>query len=131
MTTNYGRRKDDMLPPIDIPNMTDSQKVLNMVRDAIIGHDTRLQDLRNGLTETQADVNTLKSIVMTGDGPILSHAERIRNLETFTEGIKDTIKYWGRFIAGALLLNFLGFLSGIIVAVIKFLPVLERLATQP
>lgn len=117
------------MPQIDLPNMTDTGKVLTMMRDALIGHDTRLQGLRDDLTETNEDVKLLKANVLTGEGTSLSHAERIRNLEQYVEGVKDSIKYWGRFIGGALLLNFFGFITGIIIAVVKFLPVLERLAT--
>lgn len=119
------------MPQIELPNLSETGKVLNMMRDALISHDTRLQNLRNDLTETNADVDVLKANVLTGEGTSLSHAERIRNLETYVESVKDTIKYWGRLIGGALLLNFLGFMTGIIIAVIKFLPVLERLAAQP
>lgn len=119
------------MPPIDLPNMTETTKVLTMMRDALIGHDTRLQGLRDDLNETNADVELLKANVLTGAGTSLSHAERIRNLETFADGVKDTIKYWGRLIGGALILNFLGFATGILVALIKFLPILERLANQP
>lgn len=117
------------MPTFDLPNMTERTKAINMLRDAVIGHDTRLQGLRDDLNDTKADVKILKANVLTGEGTSLSHAERIRNLETYVEGIKDTIKYWGRFIGGALLLNFLGFMTGIIVAIIKFLPVLEKLAS--
>jgi hypothetical protein len=119
------------MPPIDIPNMTETTKVLTMMRDALIGHDTRLQNLRDDQSELKADVELLKSNVLTGAGTSLSHAERIRNLETFAESVKDTIKYWGRLIGGALILNFLGFATGILVAILKFLPILERLASQP
>lgn len=119
------------VPPLDLTSITEKTRALNMLRDAVIGHDTRLQGLRDDMIETRADVNTLKAAVLTGDGNNLSHAERIRNLETYADSMKDTIKYWGRLIGGALMLNFLGFMTGIMVAVIKFLPVLERLASQP
>lgn len=131
--TDYGKRKDDfnnMLPPIDIPNMTDSQKVLNMLRDGLIAHDTRLQGLRDGLNETDTKVHTLETIVITGDKE-LPHTERIRKLEGYVGDIRDAFRYWGRLVGGALLLNFLAFLGGIIVAIVKFLPVLERLANHP
>lgn len=119
------------MPPIDFPNMTDTQKVLTMLRDGLIAHDTRIQGIRDDMNEHQKDIDMLKTAVLTGDNSgHLSHAERIRNLETYVEGVKDTIKYWGRFIGGALLLNFIGFSTGIIVAVIKFLPVLEKLANS-
>lgn len=120
------------MPQIDLPNLSDTQKVLTMLRDGLIAHDTRLQGLRDDVTEQQKDIDILRTAVLTGDNSgHLSHAERIRNLETYMEGLRDTIKYWGRLIGGALLLNFLGFMTGVLVAVIRFLPVLEKLASQP
>lgn len=134
MPENYGRRKSDVIstiPPINLPNMTDSQKVLNMLRDGLISHDTRLQNMRDELNEHDSEIQLLRKMVVTGDDGTLSHSERIRKLEGFVEKLEDALKYWGRFVGGALLLNFLGFLAGIIVALVKFLPVLERLANQP
>lgn len=120
------------MPQIDLPNLSNTQRVLNMLRDGLIGHDTRLQGLRDDVTEQQKDIDMLKTAVLTGDNSgHLSHAERLRNLETYVDGVKDAIRYWGRLIGGALLLNFLGFSAGVLVAVVKFLPVLERLAAQP
>jgi hypothetical protein len=131
--SDYGRRKGDlntMFPPIDIPSMTDSQKVMNMLRDGLIAHDTRLQNMRDDMSEQEKDITALKKIVIIGNGE-LSHSERIRKLEGFVVKIEDGFKYWGRLIGGALLLNFLGFMTGIIVALIKFLPILEKLAANP
>lgn len=118
-------------PNIDLPNMTETAKILTMMRDALIAHDTRLQGLRDDLNDTTKDVTVLKETVLTGTANSVSQAERIRNLETFAESIKDTIKYWGRLVGGALLLNFIGFMTGVLVAVIRFLPILERLASKP
>lgn len=121
------------IPPIDTPSMTGTTKVLNILRDGLIAHDTRLQNLRTDLTETQNKVEILEKTVITGDltGRELSHSERIRNLETFTGDLRDAIKYWGRYVVGALLLNFIGFMVGILVALIRFLPILEQLAKKP
>ena len=119
------------MPNFDLPNMTENTKVLTIMRDALISHDTRLQNIRDDLNETQADVEILKASVITGTGNNLSLSERVRTLEAFAEGVKDTIKYWGRLIGGALLLNFIGFSTGIIIALIKFLPVLQKLAEKP
>jgi hypothetical protein len=134
MDKSYGRRKDDfvnMLPPIEIPNMTDSQKILNILRDGLISHDTRLQNMRNDMNDQGTDIEVLKKVVLTGDGGILSHAERIRKLEGFIDKLEESLKYWGRLIGGALLLNFLGFITGIIIALVRFLPILEALAKKP
>lgn len=121
------------LPQIELPNLSDTTKVLSMLRDGLISHDTRLQNIRNDLNTVQEDIKMLREVVITGDqdGRELSHAERIRNLETYINNVKNAIQYWGRFIGGALLLNFIGFLAGIILAVMKFLPLLEKLANKP
>lgn len=121
------------MPPIDLPNMTETTKVLTMMRDALISHDTRLQNIRDDLNEARTDVEILKTTTIAGNPAtgLLSHSERLRVLENYAETIKETIKYWGRLIGGALLLNFLGFMAGVIIAVIRFLPILEKLANRP
>lgn len=119
------------IPPIESDEMTNTIKTLNILRDGLISHDTRLQHMRDEFNETKKDVDELKTVVMIGRPGELSHAERIRDLETYINSLKDTVKYWGRLIGGALLLNFLGFTAGILVAVIKFLPILEQLARNP
>ena len=96
------------------PSLTESQKInLN-----IITLNTAINDLQN-------DVRTLNRIVIEGNGE-LPLREQVRNHESF---IKD-IKYWMRFLGGALILQTLAFLAGVFVAVVRFLPLLERLA-QP
>lgn len=121
------------IPPIDLPNLTDRTKVMTMLRDGLISHDTRLQNLRDDQNELRKDVEMLKEAALTGNPStgLLSHSERIRDLEKYAESIKDTIRYWGRLIGGALLLNFLGFMAGIIIALIQFLPILTKLANKP
>ncbi len=100
----------DVLP--EYHNLTDSQKI------NILGI---------GLTDLKNKTNIHEKILVTGDPPTLPLPERVRVLE----GFKINLEYWARFIGGALLLNFLGFATGIIIAVVKFLPVLERLAEKP
>lgn len=100
----------DVMP--EYHNLTDSQKI-NILGMAVT-------DVRNKTDEHH-------KILVLGDPPTLPLPERVRNLEDF----KKNIDYWGRFLGGALLLNFLGFTAGIVVALVKFLPVLERLANQP
>ena len=115
------------MPQIDLPNMTDTGKVLNMMRDAIISHDTRLQGLRDDLGETQKDVEGLKQVVLTGYGTELPLKEVVRNHDGY---IKD-LKYWGRFVGGALIIQTITFFFGVIVALVRFLPILETLAKKP
>ncbi len=121
-----------VIPPIDI-NMTDRTKVMNMLRDGLIAHDTRLQGLRDDINEQKKDIEFIKETTLIGNPStgLLSHSERLRDLETYAESVKDTIRYWGRMIGGALLLNFLGFMTGVIIAVLRFLPILEKLASKP
>lgn len=104
-----------------------------MLRDGIIAHDTRIQDIRNDVNENKKDIEIIKEATLNGNPTtgLISHSERIRELEKYADSIKDTIRYWGRVIGGALLLNFLGFMFGIIVAVLRFLPLLEALAKKP
>jgi len=96
-------------------NLTDSQKInLN-----VITMNTALNDL-------QTDVRELSRIVITGNGE-LPLREQVRNHNAFISGIR----YWTRFIFGVLILQTITVGIGIVIAVVKFLPVLERLATRP
>ncbi len=101
----------DILPEYN--NLTDSQKI-NIIGIAVT-------DLKN-------KSDTYEQILIKGSPPsVLPLPERVRTLERF----QDRFEYWARFLGGALLLNFLGFATGIFVAVVKFLPILEKIANQP
>jgi hypothetical protein len=118
------------MPTIELPtNMTENTKWQTIIREALIAHDTRLQDLRNDAKELRKDIDVLTEATLAGNPTtgLLSHSERIRELEKYADSIKETIRYWGRLIGGALLLNFLGFMTGIVVAVLQFLPLLKAL----
>lgn len=118
--------------PIEIPNLTDTQKSYDAMRNNLLRVNTDVSILQQSDREQNDRIEELEKVVVKGSGDKeLSHAERIRQLESYISSVKDTIKYWGRFIAGALLLNFLGFMTGIIVALIKFLPLIEKLAKTP
>ena len=94
--------------------LSESQKInLN-----VISLNTRVNDL-------QADVNLLNKVVITGNGE-LPLREQVRNHDNF---IRD-IKYWVRFVGGALVLQTIVFLAGIFVTIVKILPALESL-TKP
>lgn len=122
-----------MMPnSIEIPHLTDTQKSYDAMRNNLISVNTGLNTVQEGIKEQENRIAHLEVIVLNGDGnKQLSHSERIRVLESYIDGVRDTIKYWGRLIGGALILNFLGFMAGIIVAIIKFLPVLEKIAKLP
>lgn len=96
--------------------LTDSQKLaLN-----IVTMNTAINDLQTDLREIN------KILVQGGDGE-LPLREQVRNNTTFIL----SIKYWTRFVFGALVLQTIAFGAGIIIALVRFLPVLERLANQP
>lgn len=100
----------DILP--DFSEMTDSQK-MNIYGIAI--------------TQTRNRVDFHEKLLVTGDPPKeLPIPERIRKLEDF----RDTFQYWFRILIGALILQTVAFGYGIFIAVVKFLPILERLSQQ-
>lgn len=119
-STSYGRRKDDImwpeLTPEVLANLTDSQKINIQILQNLTSLNTKLNDLDH-------DVKIHDKLLITGNGsPSLQ--ERLRNVEHFVENMK----YWSRFIGGALILQTLAFFIGIVVAVVRFLPLLEKLA---
>jgi hypothetical protein len=78
-------------------------------------------------------VNTLQEgfelhdkILIKGNGE-LPLREQVRNHER----VISSIQYWSRFVGGALVLQSIAFLTGIVIALIKFLPLLETLAKKP
>lgn len=94
------------------PTLTDSQKLnLNVIT------------LNTAVNDLQMDVKALNKIVITGNGEIPLR-EQVRNHEKFINGVQ----YWGKFVGGALILQTIAFLTGIVVAVVRFLPILEKLA---
>ena len=111
----FGRRKEDMAD-LQIPNLTDSQKLYQ----GMVEH---LMSVSTGLNDVQHTVDEHEKILVKGNGE-LPLREQVRNHDNF---IKD-IKYWVRFVGGAIVLQTLAFTIGLVVAVVKFLPVLEQLA---
>jgi hypothetical protein len=122
MTANYGRRSEDMpteLTPEIISNLTDSQKINLKIIQNLTSINTALNDL-------QHDVLIHDKLLVTGNGePSLQ--ERLRVIESYIDGTK----YWSRFLFGAVVLQTLAFGGAVLLAVIRFLPVLEKLANQP
>ena len=125
MSINLMTIRDDMTDKIletltddVIANMTDSQKINIQILQNLTTLNTRM----NRISEDVANHN---KILVTGNGePSLQ--ERMRNLEEFTQ----SIKYWERFVGGAIIIQTLAFMFGILIAVVKFLPLLESL-TKP
>lgn len=98
----------------DFNDLSDSQKML-IVSLAI--------------NDMQSNIERYNKILITGDnGGQLPLLERVRNLETYINGMKSSMKFWGRTIGAALLVQTLTFLAGIIIALVRFLPVLENLS---
>lgn len=117
----YGKRKDDMsiegLTPEAIASLTDTQKVNIRIIQNLTSLNTALNDLRH-------DVGVHDKLLVTGNGTP-SIQERLRNLESYT----DTLKYWGKFVGGAIVVQTVAFFVAIIVAIVRFLPLLEKLAS--
>lgn len=111
-----GRREADK---IAIPNLTDTQKIFASIVDNQISLNTAINDLQ----ETQIKHH---KILVEGNGE-LPVPERVRNIESFI----GNWKYWSRFIGGAMIIQTIAFAFAIMVALVRFLPVLERLASNP
>ena len=102
--------------PILQPDLTESQKLnLNVI------------SLNTRVNEQQTMLDEHDKLLVRGNGE-RSIKDRLRSVEEYIDATKESIKYWGRFVGGALLLNFLGFTAGILLAVFRFLPLLEQLA---
>jgi len=96
-------------------SLTDSQKMsLNIIT------------MNTAINELQTDFREINKIVVLGNGE-LPLREQVRNNTVFI----SNVKYWTRFIFGALILQTLTMGIGIVVALVRFLPVLEKLATNP
>lgn len=115
------------LPNIELPNLTDTGKILNMLRDAMIAQNTGLQNVRDDVNEIKADVTILNQVIVTGASGELPLKEQVRNHDGY---IKD-LKYWARFIGGALIIQTIAFSFGVIIAIVRFLPLMEALSKQP
>lgn len=123
---HYGRRKDDlMLPTSELPpevynDLPDSQKIHIKMLQNITSLNTVVNDM-------QHKVNVHDEALVTGGNGKPSIQERIRTMEKYI----DNLQYWGRFVGGALVVQTLGFFIGIVIALVRFLPLLERLANKP
>lgn len=107
------------MPEIQIPNMTESQKIFAAIMENQISINTAINDLQ----ETTAKHH---KILVIGNGEI-PLVEQVRNNSSFI----SNIRYWMRFIGGALIIQTIAFAFAVIVAVVKFLPILESLASKP
>lgn len=109
----------------DFRNMDETNRTL-LIWQGLSDIWNKLQETIDHQKEIEADTSVHHRLLITGNGE-LSVLERLRREEDFTKGMK----YWLRFVGGALILQTLTFFVGIIVALIRFLPILERIAQQP
>lgn len=100
------------MPPnsLSFEDMTDSQKMLV---------------ISLALNSIQGDVERHNKILVTGNGD-LPLTEKVRNLEKFA----DTIRFWFRTVAVALVLQTITFGITAVWYGIRFYPLLERIASQ-
>lgn len=96
-----------------LPSLTDSQKInLNIIT------------LNTAVNELQAQTLEHHRILIEGKDGELPLREQVRNNTQFI----SEIRYWTKFVFGALILQTVAFLAGIVIAIIRFLPILEKLA---
>ena len=123
-TKVYGRRKTDMqdideLTPDVLANLTDSQKV----HIKILQNQASISTVMNDITSA---MNMYNKLIITGEDGKPSMQERMRKVEEFI----DNWKYWVRLIGGALIIQTITFFFATIIALIRFLPLLEKLSNQ-
>lgn len=107
------------MPNIEIPNLTDTQKTFQ----AIMQNQLSLNTAVNELQELTAK---LHKVVLEGNGDI-PLVEKVRNHQEFIE----SVKYWQKFLIAALIAQTIAFGTSVVIAVVRFLPVLERIANNP
>ncbi len=96
-----------------LPSLTESQKInLN-----IITLNTAVNDLQHQVGEHHA-------ILVEGKDGELPLREVVRSHSQFI----SEIRYWTKFVFGALIIQTIAFLVGIVIAIVRFLPLLEKLA---
>ena len=105
--------------PISIPNLTDSQKIFASIIENQVSINTVINDLQEMTTKHH-------KVLIEGNGEI-PLVERVRSHELFI----GEIRYWSKFLFGALILQTIAFGAGLVIAVVRFLPILEKLAGQP
>ena len=96
----------------DIAGQTDSKKFLI---------------LSLALNQIQTMVARFQELLVTGKADELSLPERMRNVEKYI----DNLKFWGRFIGTAIVLQTITFGAAAVIYFIKLYPLLEKLSKQP
>lgn len=106
------------LPNLQIPNLTDSQKLYTGMVEHLMSVSTNLNSL-------QEDVHELNKVILLGNGD-LPLREVVRTHENF---IND-IKYWIRFVGAAIILQTLIFAIAVATTYVKLSPVIDELTRQ-
>jgi hypothetical protein len=99
----------------------------NLTDFADLSDSQKMVVLSIGLQNAQNKLSEYDRLLVTGDGNILPIAERMRNVEGFV----SSVRYWLRFVAGAIVLQTITFGAAAIVYFIKLYPLLEKLSEQP
>lgn len=115
-----------MTMPIEIPNLTDTQKSFNAMQTNLITVNSAVNVLQGQYTDHEGRLTDLEKVTIIGDQEP-SLREQVRATRQFV----DAIKKIGWIVGGAILAQTIAFGTAVAVAYFKYLPVLERLANQP
>jgi len=111
--------------PIDLPNLTETQKSFNSMQTNLLSLNTAINNLQEDEKERDKKVNKLNEVVLIGNGEVAIR-ETVRTHTAFI----NEIKYWMKFVIGVVIAQLLTFSIAAVIVYIKFLPVLEKLATN-
>lgn len=101
------------MPEILEKDMTETQKLL-----------WHVTSLSTNLNEQGSMLQKHHKVLIEGNGE-LPLVEQVRNLNTFV----NSVKYWMKFLIGALLLQTMAFVVTAITYFVKLYPMLERLSS--
>ncbi len=105
------KKEKIIMPELEIPNQTDTQKFNSEVYRALTSINTALNILQNRQEKHH-------EILVEGDNDSLSMVARMTNAEAF---IKE-VRYWMKFLVGVVVINLVASTFAILSAVIAKLP---------
>ena len=100
-----------VIPELEIPNQTDTQKFNTEVYRALTAINTALNNL-------QVRQEKHHEVLIEGEGDNLPMTARMTNAEAF---IKE-VRYWMKFLVGIVVINLTASMFAIVSAIIKNLP---------
>ena len=103
------------MPEILEENMTESQRLA-----------WSMLSLNTAFTNEKLRTDKHQKLLIDGNGE-LPLVEQVRNLNTFVNGVR----YWMKFLIGALLLQTLTFMTTAVIYFIKLAPYLDQLSKNP